>query len=298
MVKYGIPKTSPMRTIITLSLILCAIFSSDISAQSPNNENWENDARPARLTKYKIVDKSFMECVYEHCIYDPYFDKTEIHDEILEIGRKESRYSEYNRYLRDSIIAVDYPNGLTKGEFYKISKKVGASRTAETNKNFEGNKLKHYESIFGENYVYEEDIPTFDWKFTDETDEICGYKCRKATAEFRGRTWNAWYAEDIPVDNGPFKFGGLPGLILKVEDTNKEHIFEAMQVRKSDKEFGYKIQSFLIPTDREKFNKMMLDYKMDVGSVISTSQYALANPDGTPKKIGKRRVFFNPVEKD
>ncbi|MDE6061852.1 MAG: GLPGLI family protein [Duncaniella sp.] len=278
-------------------ILFFIIFLETLSAQSLS-DNVAGGSRLARLGKYQTVDKSFMECVYEHCIYDPYCDETRIEDEILEIGRKASRYGDYNNYLRDSIIKADYPTGITVDEFEKLGKKIGRSRLTETLKNFDEGKLRHFESIFGEPYVYDEEIPAFDWQFTDETDEVCGHKCKKATAEFRGRTWNAWYAEDIPIDNGPLKFGGLPGLILKIEDSDKEHIFEAMQVRKSDNNFGYKIRSLLISTDRKTFNKMLYEYKSNPSSFMNGSPLAPTKPDGSPLITGKRRVFYNPVEKD
>ena len=281
-----------------IALLLVATAFGSVSARISSYDSRAVDTRLARLGKYQTVDKSFMECVYEHCIYDPYCDETRIEDEILEIGRKASRYGDYNNYLRDSIIKADYPIGITVDEFEKLGKKIGRSRLTETLKIFDEGKLRHFESIFGEPYVYDEEIPAFDWRFTDETDEVCGHKCKKATAEFRGRTWNAWYAEDIPIDNGPLKFGGLPGLILKVEDYNKEHIFEAMQVRKSDNNFGYKIRSLLIPTDRKTFNKMLYEYKSNPSSFMNGSPLAPTKPDGSPLITGKRRVFYNPVEND
>ena len=285
-----------MKTMFIALLLVATAFGS-VSARISSYDSRAVDTRLARLGKYQTVDKSFMECVYEHCIYDPYCDETRIEDEILEIGRKASRYGDYNNYLRDSIIKADYPTGITVDEFEKLGKKIGRSRLTETLKNFDEGKLRHFESIFGEPYVYDEEIPAFDWQFTDDTEEICGHKCKKATAEFRGRTWNAWYAEDIPIDNGPLKFGGLPGLILKVEDYNKEHIFEAMQIRKSDKDFGYKVRSLLIPTDRRTFNKMLHDFRTDVVGFLGGELPAAVKPDGTPA-TPNRRLFYNPVEKD
>lgn len=277
------------------ALLLAIASLSSVSAQS--SYDGKNDTRPTRLAQLQIVDRSFMECVYEHCIYDPFFDRTEITDEILEIGRKASRYGNYNTYMLDSIIKADYQTGITLDKWNKLYERIGHGSTTETLKNLDEGKLKHFESIFGENYVYEEELPVFNWRFTDEMDEVCGYMCKKATSEFRGRTWNAWYAEDIPVNNGPLKFAGLPGLILKVEDSNKEHIFEAIQIRKSNKDFGHKVKTLLIPTDRKTFNKMLHDFRTDVVGFLGGELPAAVKPDGSPA-IPNRRLFYNPVEKD
>ncbi|MDE5666098.1 MAG: GLPGLI family protein [Duncaniella sp.] len=280
---------------IFYTLLFIFVASGCIEARSqPSNRG----SQPAKLSKVQFVDKSFMECVYEHSNYDPFFDETRIVDWILEIGRKASRYGNYNEYRLDSIFAADYNGKPTYDEFDEVYKKVGSCSQTETLKILNENKLNHYEGIFGDYYVYTEELPEFDWKISNETDEICGYRCRRATAEFRGRTWDAWYAEEIQISNGPLKFGGLPGLILKIEDEKKEHIFEAIQLRKSNKDFGYRLKSYRIPTDRKTFNKMMHDFRSDVSSFIVNSPLAPKNPDGTPAVLSKRRLFYNPVEID
>lgn len=58
----------------------------------------------------------------------------------------------------------------------------------------------------------------YEWVESNEVEEVLGYTCKKATAVVDGRTWTAWYCEDLPFDNGPDKFAGLPGLILRLSD--------------------------------------------------------------------------------
>jgi GLPGLI family protein len=69
------------------------------------------------------------------------------------------------------------------------------------------------------------------WELTNsETMQIGNYICKKATTDFRGRLYVAWYTEQIPVSAGPWKFNGLPGLILKVEDQSGDVKFYAEKV--------------------------------------------------------------------
>ena len=85
-------------------------------------------------------------------------------------------------------------------------------------RNLSQGKISVYTSVFGSNYLIEEDFPVIDWTICeDSTMQVLGYDCHKATAKFRGRTWTVWYAEDIPLSIGPWKLGGLPGLILKAK---------------------------------------------------------------------------------
>lgn len=78
-------------------------------------------------------------------------------------------------------------------------------------------------------FVYPDSVPSLEWNFRDEeTDSIIGYDCRKATVEFAGRSYTAWFTPEIPLPFGPYKFGGLPGLILKLEDAERQYIWKAM----------------------------------------------------------------------
>lgn len=83
--------------------------------------------------------------------------------------------------------------------------------------------------------VYSDSVPVIDWNFSDEdSDTIMGYECRKATAEFAGRHYTAWFAPEIPLPFGPYKFGGLPGLILKIEDDDRQFVWEAAGFQRSN----------------------------------------------------------------
>ncbi|CAM1350854.1 GLPGLI family protein [Tenacibaculum insulae] len=67
--------------------------------------------------------------------------------------------------------------------------------------------------------------PKINWIITEETKKIGSYLCIKATTEFRGRNYSAWYTPEIAVKYGPWKLQGLPGLILEAYDTKKEVYF-------------------------------------------------------------------------
>ena len=69
------------------------------------------------------------------------------------------------------------------------------------------------------------------WNILADFTSILGYDVQKATTEFGGRKWIAWFAKEIPIQSGPYKFFGLPGLILKIEDIHKNHIFELKGIR-------------------------------------------------------------------
>lgn len=83
--------------------------------------------------------------------------------------------------------------------------------------------------------VKENDL-IWNWKLNNETKKIGLFNCNKANITFRGRNYTAWYTTEIPVSFGPWKFNGLPGLILEIYDTRKEfHIYpNKIKINKND----------------------------------------------------------------
>ena len=71
------------------------------------------------------------------------------------------------------------------------------------------------------------------WKILPEKEKIGAWNTQKATTEFAGRTWTAWFSEEIPIQDGPYKFHGLPGLIIKMEDASKTHVMQLEAVKKN-----------------------------------------------------------------
>jgi len=83
------------------------------------------------------------------------------------------------------------------------------------------NKLTHYlfeEKILNKKFAVQEDTPKMKWEFLNEQKKIGEYNCEKVKTTFRGRTYEIWYTSEIPMASGPWKFNGLPGLILSVKD--------------------------------------------------------------------------------
>mgnify|MGYP003452363209 CR=1 FL=1 len=55
-------------------------------------------------------------------------------------------------------------------------------------------------------------------------------KNKTSSSSFRGRNYIGYFTPEIPISSGPFKFSGLPGLILELYDTKREVSFEATLV--------------------------------------------------------------------
>ena len=92
------------------------------------------------------------------------------------------------------------------------------------------NELTYTDEIFRYLYYYEQELPAIDWQMQNADSVVCGYSCSKAVGEWRGRRWTVWYSMDIPIDDGPWKLQGLPGLILHAEDAQGDFFFTCVGI--------------------------------------------------------------------
>lgn len=109
------------------------------------------------------------------------------------------------------------------------------------------------------------------WHIIDGDSSIAGYYCKKAKADFRGRSYHAWFSPDIPVTSGPWKFGGLPGLILKVGDIAGEICWEIKDLKASNISFPEQPQVYMD----------YVPYKQKVDAKLQRIKKAMQSPDNT-----------------
>ena len=75
------------------------------------------------------------------------------------------------------------------------------------------------------NYFVFNDSTNIKWQLQEEHKKVSGYQCQKASTTFRGRNYEAWFTGEIPLSFGPWKFNGLPGLILEIYDQTGQVYF-------------------------------------------------------------------------
>lgn len=138
-------------------------------------------------------------------------------------------------------------------------------------KNLATKKIVFKDRIARDQYSYNEDREMI-WKILPETTKIGDYKTQKAETDFAGRKWFAWFTQDIPFQDGPYKFSGLPGLIVKVEDAKGDYSFDLKETKKLselpnfDARFGNKIE-----VKRTDFLKQQEKYKKDPASFMQNT---------------------------
>lgn len=104
-------------------------------------------------------------------------------------------------------------------------------------KDFAKQQTTVYDDFSDQFAVYDEPFAEMQWEVVaDSTMTILGYECVMARTSYHGRDWRAWFAPDIPVHDGPWKFAGLPGLILKADESQGMHSFTANGIESTDSE--------------------------------------------------------------
>ena len=183
-----------------------------------------------------VLDRAYMKCLYRY-VYT--FDtlKNELRDDllILQIGKEVSKCYSYYTFQCDSLRRTPDGAKVWSELFRRAIEKDGiygdfphVRMSTYVYKNYPTGQMTITDRISLQDYCYVDSLHTQTWTMGDSTREVLGYTCQQATADFRGRRWTAWFATDIPISDGPWKLGGLPGLILEAYDEGKQHVFTAV----------------------------------------------------------------------
>lgn len=149
-----------------------------------------------------------------------------------------------------AIYKKNYKNTETKsnvleGEGEIIMKSVENKFLQEIYTNSKGQELveNFYESKFlKKTFSVFEELPKMQWQFLKETMKIKNFICKQAKTTFRGRTYFAWYYEKIATKSGPWKFNGLPGLIMSVEDISGIYKWKIKSINYPYKDVNFDIK--------------------------------------------------------
>lgn len=142
-------------------------------------------------------------------------------------------------------------------------------------------------------YNFKEDTPSFDWEILTDTSRIINQVCQKATCQFRGRSYEAWFAQEINISEGPWKFNGLPGLILKISDSKQDYIYTAISIEKVDYDITPK-SAEAQEIKKDKFAKLYKEFKSDPFGYMAARSTENIAPAGM--KIPKLNLPHNPIE--
>ena len=275
----------------------------------------------------KIIDASVMQAVYKaSSIRDSLAtDRVAIDTMILQIGN--NRISKYfpDTRVRDSIMRATLERQMAAaqtsggGVTIRAVGTIGSGGQVSSGdqtivfKNWPAGNITVTDRVVMDSYSYTESSNEMLWQILPDTETILSYSCQKAVTTFRGRDYEAWFTPDIPINEGPWKFCGLPGLILKVSDTRQHYVFECIGLEQREASIEYADMDYL-KTNRRDLAKVKRKYFEDpmaamenmMGAVPGGSanvRIVARTADGTPIDMNTIRAnmsnrAYNPIELD
>lgn len=221
-----------------------------------------------------------------------------INDKILGQKREQNLIIYFNSL--NSIELIVKPRNIIndeKGDELNVTKTIITKRPYFIYKDFSQKKIVLSDYNAAKKYLINDTLNNFKWKITGEKVKILNFKCKKATVRFRGRYYEVWYTEEIPVQNGPWKFCGLPGLIIKVKDEKSEFVYELTGIDLKNK-FDKKIISIPSAYTNDKavsYKEFRILYTKKLEDYLKLSREEQTTPDGItgtvsinlPEKIEK-----------
>lgn len=219
-------------------------------------------------------------------------------DYMLSIGKNNiiSSFRGYNNYrgdmerkkLGDEGVLLEQ---MQTGQYH--SKYLPSVHKFDIFKEYEKRIVTTIDHIFSYGmYEYEEPFDNLIWQITSETDTIHDYVCQKAICDFGGRTWEAWFTMEIPISDGPYKFCGLPGLIIDIADTQDHYSYKLLSIEKpSEPMMIYEVVEDRIKTTKKEF------FKLQNRNKISHSISAMSSNDkAVQRAIEYEKSKNNPIE--
>jgi len=244
--------------------------------------------------KYKTLDSASLKVSYKLTYIK---DTTQLNVkytdlQALLIGKHTSKYFS-QQY-------VDYNKYIKKLNKKSIPNAPRGTLGIEIFKDFISNKLTmtDLKTDLGQSFLYKEDLPQITWTILNENQTILSNQCQKATTIFRGRKYEAWFTANIPINNGPWKFGELPGLILKISDTQNYFVFEcigieSLKIKEPIKFYNINYKEL----KREDYNQLLKRFHKNTIPFYKALGSGVYDMDA-----GKEKTFeqlpFNPIEKD
>ncbi|PRB00552.1 GLPGLI family protein [Chryseobacterium sp. MYb7] len=229
----------------------------------------------------------------------------------LDIDKNGSKYYSREKFVADSATNADIAKQMKSGfgGSFNIKRKMKPGTISSTvTKKYPDYSVSFSENIGNTSYKMPEDQKP-EWKILPEKQKIGEYNTQKATTNYGGRSWVAWFTTDIPFQDGPYKFYGLPGLIVKIEDTTGSHIMTLIGNKKTEvvSQEDVEIPGLTrigfggkeIEISKKQFKKAWKDYLLDPTKDMKQSMSTLPtgavvqmkNQDG--KSIDMNEVYRN-----
>lgn len=276
-----------------LTGLVCLLLPMLLQAQRVSV--WSSDDNKKNI----VIDKVNYEVVYEmtEVTDTARAHRTHFKEQMmLQVGQKCSAFFSYPAFQVDSMVAAMMARGDRN-----ISIKTTSQVSWSVICNYpDAGRSVYLDKVANDRYRVVEELGVPEWEMIgDSTKQLLGYDCRLARARYRGRTWYAWYTDDVPLPNGPWKLHGLPGLILEAYDSGRDFVFTASALRSAGpgKDLVYK-GSDNEEVTRPALNKIYRSYYADaIGYLLMSypvnqrSSIKITDRDGNELKHSKPQAY-------
>lgn len=241
-----------------------------------------------------------MRFMYELKFVKDSTNRQEVITELLNLDTtpKGSTFYPSKSIVQDSIFA-EYDKAIDKEAFRKSTdwEKGRVKISYYVAKNYKDQTVT-VRDFFGGNYFSYSETSPVKWKIEKETSKIATYVVQKATASYGGREWTSWFTTQIPISDGPYTFSGLPGLIIKMEDSKKDYRFELVKSEKLKSEYDQsKKFGKIIKVKKEEFAKLVKRQQTDPVSFLPPPPSSISG-ENTMVNLNNERKFKEKVQAD
>lgn len=190
----------------------------------------------------------------------------------LYLGNDVSRFSSKGNALKDSLDRNKKITGAGMTDFKARAELTRTEFDYAIYKNIPEDRISYTLQILRDKLRYEEDKDVFDWEILPDTKTLKGYETQKAKTLFGGREFTAWFTTEIPISDGPYKFNGLPGLILQLSDSKGHYIFELAEFKTLEPPvtFSLETQEYIL-TSRDELLQQKRKYEEDPFAVLDNA---------------------------
>lgn len=269
------------------------------SAQTVDYSSFQNSTKADSIAKV-IIDYAQYLITYDYeYVRDAVFPEDKRNGiTMLQIGKRYNRFMDYNEFRFDSLMDATAKNLKPYSETGPMM--MMALKKRKFRENIVIDKQNNTEIIqrtagLVQRYQYDEPCPMLKWELAEGDTIIAGYNCKKALTSLWGRDYIAWYAPEVDLPYGPYKFNGLPGLVFMVVDTHDNHKFTLSGLEKVTQYNPIYLwaEKDIIKTSRNKVRKIYKNYCADpVGALTSNGDIIV--PDDVKATVNSKP--YNPIE--
>ncbi len=213
---------------------------------------------------------------------------------LLLIGDSISKFVDNGLFRSDTIVRK-FNDWSQLQEFSANPDKPKMSSIYMIFKNHPKGETVFSEYLMPDYYTYKENLSDFNWLLVGDTLTINGYLCQKAGCYYGGREWVAWFCPQIPINDGPYKFCGLPGLIIQISDSKNDYVFTLQSITACENPIviDWEEKAYITTTRKDFLKAQYLSYQ-NFESVMK-DKVTTDNPVAVKRKMASRN---NPIELD